>query len=304
MNAQTNTVSESRFESQAIADSRTRPTRPFYWSVRRELWENRSIYIAPLATAAFIILAALLGSVHSTGLIVAHNGEPPHQLPVAQQLNIIGLIVMGITFIVAIFYSLDAFYGERRDRTILFWKSLPVSDITATLAKASIPMVVIPILTFVITVITQWVVLAIAAASLAAHGQPIGHVPLLQMQVGLLYHLIAVHSLWYAPIFAWFLLVSAFAPKVPILWAVLPPVFIEILEKLAFHTSYFSHFLRYRFGGAPSGMDGQSMDISAAHLSDMAPIHFLLSPGLWSGLALAAIFLAAAVQLRRYRSQN
>ena len=304
MNTQTNAVSDSRFESQAIAQPLTRPTRPFFWSVRRELWENRSIYIVPLIAAGFAILATLLGAIPGSGIVVSSNGEPPHHLPVTQQLNFIALLIMGVTLIVAVFYCLDGFYGERRDRTILFWKSLPVSDTTATLAKASIPLVVVPIVTFVITVLTQWIVLAIDAASLAAHGGTLGHVPLFLMQAGLLYHLIAVHSLWYAPIFAYLLLVSAFAPRAPILWAVVPPISIEIIESIAFHTAYFSRFLSYRIGGGPSANWGRSMDMANHAISGMTPGHFLASPGLWSGLLLAAIFLAAAVQLRRYRSPS
>jgi len=304
MNAQTNAVSDSRFESEAIAQPLTRPTRPFFWSVRRELWENRSIYIVPLIAAGLGVLAILVGSISRPGFQMSHDGGPPQQLPAQNLLNFISLLIMGVTFVVAIFYCLDAFYGERRDRSILFWKSLPVSDTTATLGKASIPMVIIPLLTFAIAAATQWIVLAIEAVSIPAHGGSLGHVPLLQMQAALLYHLIAVHGLWYAPIFAWFLLVSAFAPRAPILWAVLPPVVLEILEGIAFHTSYFKHYLSYRFSGAPAGDLGRSMDMASNPFSGISVGHFLASPGLWTGLLLAAIFLAAAVQLRRYRSPS
>jgi len=85
-----------------------------YWSVRRELWEHRSIYIAPLAAAAVFLLAFLTGLTLST----AHRHEPldtPYAFAAA--------LIMGTGFIVGIFYSLDALYGERRDRSILFWKS-------------------------------------------------------------------------------------------------------------------------------------------------------------------------------------
>ena len=61
------------------------------------------------------------------------------------------------------FYCLDALYGERRDRSILFWKSLPVSDLTTVLSKASIPIVVLPLLTFAVTVATQLIMLLSAA---------------------------------------------------------------------------------------------------------------------------------------------
>lgn len=303
MSTQPNAVPQSRFETEALTQPATRPTRPFVWSVRRELWENRAIYIAPLIAAGFAIFATVLASIHGRGIWISHNGiVAPLSIP--QQLAFIAFLIMAVTMVVAVFYCLDAFYGERRDRSILFWRSLPVSDTTATLAKASIPLVVVPFVTFAITAVTQWIVLGIDAATLAAPGQTVGHIPLVQMQIGLLYHLIAVHSLWYAPIFAWFLLVSAFAPRAPILWAVVPPIVIEIIEGIAFHTSYFSRFLKYRLSGAPTGHAAVSMNMTADALSGMTPGHFLASPGLWSGLILAALFLAAAIQLRRYRSPN
>ena len=78
---------------------------------------------------------------------------------------------MGTTFIVGIFYCLDALYGERRDRSILFWKSLPVSDLTTVLSKASIPLVVLPLLAFAITVVTQF------DHAAAEHRSPAGQRP-------------------------------------------------------------------------------------------------------------------------------
>ena len=77
------------------------------------------------------------------------------------------LLIMVTTFIVGVFYCLDALYGERRDRSILFWKSLPVSDLTTVLSKASIPLVILPLLTFAITVATQWIMLLLSTAVLA-----------------------------------------------------------------------------------------------------------------------------------------
>ena len=105
---------------------------------------------------------------------------------------------MGTTFIIGVFYCLDALYGERRDRSILFWKSLPVSDLTTVLSKASIPLVVLPLLTFAITVVTQLLMLLLSAAVLAGSGlsvTPLTQLPLFQMSLVLLYHLVAVHSL-------------------------------------------------------------------------------------------------------------
>ena len=104
---------------------------------------------------------------------------------------------MATTFIVGIFYCLDALHGERRDRSILFWKSLPVSDLTTVLSKASIPLVVLPLLTFAITVATQWIMLLLSSAVLLASGLSVAtlwtQLPLFQMSLMLLYHLVTVH---------------------------------------------------------------------------------------------------------------
>ncbi len=131
---------------------------------------------------------------------------------------------MGTTGIVAMFYCLDALYGERRDRSILFWKSLPVSDLTTVLAKASIPLLILPLLTIAITVVTFWIMLLLSAPALLANGISVAtvwsHVGLWQISQGLVFHLLAVHALWYAPIYCWWLLVSAWAKRTPILWAV------------------------------------------------------------------------------------
>jgi ABC-2 type transport system permease protein len=127
------------------------------------------------------------------------------------------------------------------------------------------------------------------------------HVALWQISQGLFFHLMTVHALWYAPFYCWWLLVSAWAKRTPFLWAFLPPLAIAVVEKVAFNTTHFANILVHRFGGedynAPFPVSSMPMD-QMAHLH---PLLFLTSSGLWSGLAVAALFLAVAVQLRRYR---
>ena len=300
MNTQSNAMPES-FDSQRIAPAALSATRPLYWSVRRELWENRSIYIAPLAVAAvtlFGFLIATIGRAFSTTDLAERRAilEEPYTFA--------ALLIMGTTFVVAVFYCLDALHGERRDRSIMFWKSLPVSDLTTVLSKASIPLVILPLLTFAVTLATQWIMLLLSSAVLLASGQSVAtlwtHFSFFQMSLMLLYHLLAIHSLWYAPIFAWLLLVSAWARRAAFLWAALPLVAISAVEKIAFNTSHFAHMLGHRMGGGPEAVvmpGGSPMD----PMTHLTPGHFLISPGLWIGLAIAAVFLAAAVRLRRYQ---
>ena len=103
------------------------------------------------------------------------------------------------TFVVGMFYCLDALYGERRDRSILFWKSLPVSDLTTVLSKASIPLVVLPLITFAVTVTPQLVMMLWSSLVLLASGLTAAtwtRFDLFPDGLRLLYHLVAIHALW------------------------------------------------------------------------------------------------------------
>ena len=281
--------------------------------MRRELWENRSIYIAPLAVAALGLSGFLFTLIHppkskDMGLAAINPSFDPTGL--AMPYSHAAMLLMLTAFIVVIFYCLDALYGERRDRSILFWKSLPVSDLTTVLSKASIPLAIVPLTVFAITIALQLAMLVLSVVTLLISGGSVAtlwrQLPLFQLQAVLLYTL-AVVTLWYAPIYAWLLLISAWARRTTFLWAVLPPMAIALVEFIAFHTTYFGSLLRQRFFGfAPRAFafrkpDGSLIDPHFIPITQMTPGTFLTSPGLWIGLLFAAVFLAAAVRLRRYR---
>ena len=301
------------FESQPIAPAPISETRPLYWSIRRELWENRSIYIAPLAAAALGMLGFLISLIGLPRSVSGASTHHPHvsvtgmlAMPYAHVAWII--ILTGI--IVGIFYSLDALYGERRDRSILFWKSLPVSDLTIVLSKAVIPLAILPLLVFAIIVITQTLMLLIGSVVLQLSGVGAAaqweHLPLFQMWMVWFYGLAAM-ALWHAPIYGWLLLVSAWARRAAFLWAVLPLIALGAGEKIAFNSLHFTNLLKYRFIGwflQAFNLDthgGPPIDPHFLPLTQITPGRFLASPGLWIGLAVAAGFLAAAVRIRRYR---
>src|SRR5271167_5128070 len=300
MNTPSNAILES-FDSQRIAPAAMSVTRPMYWSIRRELWENRSIYIAPLAVAAVTLFGFLIATI---GRAVSATNLAQRRAVLEEPYSFAALLIMATTFVVAVFYCLDALHGERRDRSILFWKSLPVSDLTTVLSKASIPLVVLPLLTFAITVVTQWIMLLISSTVLLGSGLSVGtlwtQLSLSQMWLMLLYHLVTVHSLWYAPIFCWLLLVSAWARRAAFLWAGLPVLAIALVEKMAFNTTHFAGMLVNRMGGGAEAVTAPG-SVPMDPMTHLTPGHFLSSPGLWIGLAMAAAFLAAAVRLRRYQ---
>jgi len=283
-------------------------TQPFYWSVARELWENRSLYIAPLIVAVVQVFGFGISAI---GLAERRQGvlsldpalarariEPPY--------DIAAMIMMMTIFIVGIFYCLDALYGERRDRSILFWKSMPVSDLTSVLAKATIPHVILPIIACVLVVVVQIAILLITSATLLAHGMSPAstwtYIPFFQNWLVFFYGMIAV-SLWHAPIYAWLLLVSAAVRKAAFLWAVLPWFVIGVFERITFGTSYVGQFLQYRLMGfAPNAFDflGRKHP-TIDSLAQLTPGKYLVSPGLLLGLLVAAVFIIGAIRLRRYR---
>src|SRR6201997_3043916 len=95
------------------------------------------------------------------------------------------IILTGV--IVAVFYCLEALHSERRDRSILFWKSLPVSDLTVVLSKASIPLVVLPLLAFAIVVATVLIMLLLSRLVMVGSGAPVATPgPAMLIQMGLM----------------------------------------------------------------------------------------------------------------------
>ncbi|MGA6985196.1 MAG: ABC transporter permease [Terriglobales bacterium] len=304
MNTQSNAEPHSPLNSQEIAPAAISATRLLYWSVRRELWEYRFIYLAPLAAAGvalFGFLISMIGRTHWMGSLTTL-----HSAHLASPYDATAGVMMGTMILVAVFYCADALYGERRDRSILFWKSLPVSDLTTVLAKASIPFLVLPLITFAITVAMQLIMLLLNSAVLQASGMNAAtlwtQLSVIRMWLLLLYHLFTAHTLWPAPVYCWLLLVSGWARRATLLWAVLPVVVIAGFEKLVFQTAHFAALVGARFIGAASSMAVETPGtFPTSPMTHITPGIFLASPGLWIGLAIAAAFLAAAVRLRRYQ---
>jgi ABC-2 type transport system permease protein len=286
----------------------TAPARPFYWSVRRELWENRSTYIAPLIVAIVVLFGFLLSTIglpeRRRAVLLLESAKARAAIEAPYDIAAIMLILTA--FIVGVFYCLDALHGERRERSILFWKSLPVSDFITVLSKATIPLVILPVLAFTITVCVQSIMLLTTSASLLMQGMSPATtwtvVPFFQDWVVLLYGLVAL-ALWHAPIYGWALLVSGWPRRATFLWAVLPLLAIGIFEKITFNTSHFAALVKDRLlGFAPHAFAfGIHRGVAIDSLVQLTPGKYLTAPGLWLGLIFAAAFIAAAVRLSRYR---
>lgn len=276
----------------------------FLWSVRRELWEHRSLWLTPLAVAGFLLLAfavAAGGHVEKSGNLSALPAEKLQGL-VVLPFSIAASVIVLTAFVVAAFFCLDALNGERRDRSILFWKSMPVSDATTVLSKAFVPFAVSPAIAFAIALATQLILLGPASIFLKAMGVDVGPVleklPLPTMTLVMLYGLV-VHSLWFAPVYA-LLLVASVAVRRPLLWVIVPAIVVQVLERIAFGTAYSGAFIKYRLMGAMTeAFAPEAAKGPITSLSQLDPIRFISSPGLWLGLLAAAVFLFIAIRLRR-----
>jgi ABC-2 type transport system permease protein len=298
------------------------PTRTFYWSVRRELWENKSLYVAPLVLAAVILVAIVIGLIAGSGVwgSVSISAQVSDSRLRGTAIGIFTFLSMLMSFnmaIVALFYTLDALHGERKDRSVLFWKSLPVSDTTTVLSKAFVSAIVAPTIGFVVMIALYIAILVVGTVALAVNGGSalalLTNARILELAIVGLY-LIVTGALWYAPVTAWLLFVSSWARRTPFLWAVMPVAGVVLLEYVAFGTQRISTAIGERFSddsafdpAAPVQFANKSVgplleefgNVSVLSLLD--PVRLLSHPGLWVGLAIAGALVAASIWMRRYR---
>jgi ABC-2 type transport system permease protein len=299
---------EPLVDSPEVAPQISLPTRPMYWSIRRELWENRSIYAAPVVTACIMLFGFLVSTItlpHRMRAAIAGDPGTLHGV-VEMPYDMTAGLILVTAFLVGVFYCLDALYGERRDRSILFWKSLPVSDRTTVLAKAAIPLVVLPLFSYALILVTQLILLIVntimllgSPTHLAAFYQSL---KFFQLSVALLYAVIAI-ALWHAPVYCWLLLVSGWAKRATFLWAVMPFLAIGVFTKIAFGGASFFTFLGNRLVGwfNKAFLVHEKGTPHLDPLASLTPGTFLSTPPLWLGLIFAAVCLAAAIRMRRYR---
>jgi len=306
MNTQSKAMPES-LEGQRAAAATLPETRPFLWSLRRELWENRYVYLAPLGVAAVFLLGFLISMIHLSAKMRGLSLADPmrYREEIVMPYDIIAGVLMVTTILVNVFYCVEALQSERRDRSILFWKSLPVSDSTTVLAKASIPLVVVPLVAWAVTVATQWIMLLVSSVVLLGSGLSVvtlwRELAFFRMAMLLLYHFLTAHAIWPFPVYCWLLLVSAWARRASWLWAVLPLVAISGLEMIVFRTSHFGVLVGSRLiGAAPTDFTPKDL-FPTGPMTHITPERFLASLSLWIGFAVAVAFLAGAVRMRRLR---
>jgi ABC-2 type transport system permease protein len=307
----------------------------FLWLIRRELWESRAVWVAPALCAVVIVGGLIIASIaHGTLTFDPQDAADVAQLntmPPAKA-DAVASIALGVIalpfFILVLFtqflYALDSLYGDRRDRSILFWKSLPVSDTESVLAKLTVAAVIFPLAALAAALMTQVIVFGIASVALSGMSVLAGHFWSVATWAGSLLvmgYLYVASALWYLPLIGWALLVSAWAPRSPLLWAALPPLALSLLEVIVLRSSHVAHAVGERVGNASlfgrafgmshaTGftfavkMDKGTLTIPRALTDMMRPAEFFSSPSLWIGVLVAVLFVAAAIWVRRHRDAS
>jgi ABC-2 type transport system permease protein len=319
----------------------------FYWLMKREFWENRGGFLwAPVVTGVVFLVLNVMAIV-AAEVMRARNGieiggnnfrvliERAGDGDLAQvgaaldmtMLSSMGLLTIVLAFVV-FFYCLGALYDDRRDRSVLFWKSLPLSNTSTVLSKVVSAVVVAPAIAVVVGIAVGLVQLVIFSLVLSFHGINMWELLTLAHPVRAVISLlgsIPVYALWAAPAVGWLLLCSAWARSKPFLWAVAVPVVAGLmvswfgimgvfsLPTQWFWTNVVARLLLSVFPGSHFAMDRHALHnvsgLGDAHnpLALVSPTQtyaVLASPNLWIGVAVGAALIAAAVWFRRVRDDS
>ena len=295
------------------------------WLIRREVWENRSLWIAPLVIAGVILITAAFGGIHvddddfSFGLrsgnvdLSAFNPDlDKRRMIYGMTISTFIMIQMFVLAIVVFFYLLDSLLNERKDRSILFWKSLPLSDTEVVSSKLLTALVVAPAFVLLVSAATQ--ILFALVWSLRFSGTPLGNILMAWdgrtwMSVQAAFWMLAPATIiWYLPIAAYLLVVSVWARKNAFLWAVLPPVSILAIEGLLMQSHHFGEFLARRLGGVFDIMKFEpSSTITPENVLGEVIRHIskvFIHPETWYGVLAAAAMIFAVIRIRRYRDDS
>ena len=285
--------------------------------VRREFWEHRALWIAPLCLAALIAVSAFWVHVSFDSHDAAWIGPDPGKTHVAlftiAQWALSMPLYIAMSFVL-FFYALDCLYAERRDRSILFWKSMPVSDGMTVLSKALTGLVMVPLGVFLLALVTGIVFSLLFGVRVAAGAAP----PVLSWDMlewlrgqGAMLLLLVLALLWYAPAVAALMLLSAWSRRNPFMWLIVPAL-APLLEYMILRTHYIWSFYRYRRFGIWDALGIAHTDIITKHgvhpfgnlLGELNWRAGFLNVDLWLGVVVAVALLYAAARIRRYRDDT
>jgi ABC-2 type transport system permease protein len=323
------------------------------WLLRREFWEHKGGFVwAPLIAAAImvVLVGGLVGygvasgkmrgdsiSVHVDGKEVSHTSIAKVMTPekradmasvAANNYIATGAPIFFVLPIVGLFYCLGALYDDRRDRSILFWKSLPISDADTVLSKLLTVLVVAPLITIGVATAAALAILFFAGIATSSHGVNLFGAVLTNVNFYLaplyLVGMLPVYILWALPTAGWLLLVSSWAKSKVFLWAIGVPLFAAVLLKwldyLLGMTSgttinadwVIENVLHTILLGLVPGtwfMNAHDLPMPTHQGVDMLTMvsyswSTLAKPALWAGVVAGVAMIAGAIRLRRWRDEG
>jgi ABC-2 type transport system permease protein len=280
--------------------------------IKREIWEHRSIYVTPIAIAVIVSLISLAGMV----TVSAFDKEIDMALFSAS--SIAGDAERALA-ILTTFYSLDCLYAERKDKSILFWRSLPITDAETVVSKLLTAIIVLPVVTVTAIIVTNLVNLIVSTVWVMIQGGDAAHliwgsVSLFDNWTAALIVTVA-SAIWMSPLIGWFLFVSAFTRRSPLLMAFMPLIIIPIIEWIFFRSKVFASAVFGRGEMIPlfremnfeHFFDEDRRKVNEEVISLLAHIDigkFLVSPSVWMGVVVCGLFVTAAIYVRRYRDES
>jgi ABC-2 type transport system permease protein len=280
--------------------------------VRRELWEHRYLWVVPLVIAALIVVAALFPhanvQVDQTDMASPQKSMEMFAL-FHSALKIPQFLLLSVLLS---YYLTDCLFAERRDRSILFWKALPVSDAQTVLSKLLVALAVVPLGVYLLTLVTDLVASEILAVRM--HNPEVMHAFLRWDTAawfytqGLILGALVIVLLWYAPIAAYLMLISGWAKRSVFLWVVMPPLAAMLAEKIAFGTTYLLHFIGYRLNGIYHvigyGKNPAAGAQAASVLDRISPLAALANVDLWLGLLTTVALVWLTIRIRRHQDDT
>ena len=319
-------------------------TARFKWLLRREYWENRGgFFWGPVIAGAIIVglnlILAVIGSIAarrsmgSSGFVF--DNADTHEVGQALGAMGDGMLVGGVIVacivlaFVVFFYALGCLYDDRRARSILFWKSLPVSDSQMVLSKLTWALVLAPVLAVAIGLLIGLALWLISALTITVNGVPAAHAVFTQSHplriIGGVLACLPVYMAWALPTIGWLMFCSAAARSKPFLWAVLVPVLacvvismttilpgVDIAHDRVWYTLAYRGLLSAVPGAWFPTISGvvdtsgaiNTPDDLAGAINLARSWQAFASADLWIGAVVGIALIAAAIRLRRWRDEG
>ncbi|QGX38776.1 hypothetical protein [Permianibacter aggregans] len=301
----------------------------FKTSIRKEFWEHKgSLVWVPAGLAVlltvlvlWVVIAASLKigdreyvTIESERIEFAEAGKRLAEMPMEMREKVtVGMLngvrspFDGLLLLVTFFYFLACMYEERKDRSIYFWRSMPISDWHSTFSKVVTGVVIYPAIVLAAAAVVHLIVMiigTIAAWNFGVSAWDTLWAPS-ALPVFWFKSLIGYWAmmLWAAPILMYFLLLGA-ATKRPLLFAVLTPPAVMLVEKLLFDTHVFGTWLGERFRGIAAILwqdmqamaDGEPVFPNVGYSQGAE----LLGNGqFWLGLVIAGLLMFGSVYARK-----